>query len=406
MTTTTAQVNYEEQEHIYPKTIDYKAEVVSQEELSSNNSSLLLHFIKNLKIGTDLTQISSPINFDGGYSVLERHSEDMRPSDRILGISQLESSEERFLQVLHYIISPLCTAPSQGFGKPRKPFNPILGEEFNCLWNHSDNSQTFVIAEQVSHHPPISAFYLYNKQNNFVREETIRPFPMFLGNKFEVSFSGHCRIHIFLPDGIRETYEYSSPAFCGKGLFIGKACYELSKELKISCERTGLEATIKFKSGNVVKGEIVTHQSPQQQSKKKNKPVPIYEFDGYIVNQVYVTDLRTKKRSVFCDATNLEHLQKVVKPVSKQKENESRRVWHNVTYGIRTKSLELATNAKLEIEAHQRQLAKQNKDKEHQPLHFTKTDHVQNKVNHYLYNKAITQYEAPVVQEKVEDDLD
>ena len=58
----------------------------------------------------------------------------------------------------------------------KKPYNPILGETFRCHW-HVDESQPpgqpvtdgplpwcgenelCFIAEQVSHHPPISAFY-------------------------------------------------------------------------------------------------------------------------------------------------------------------------------------------------------------------------------------------------------
>ena len=38
----------------------------------------------------------------------------------------------------------------------KKPYNPILGETFRCLWQHENGSRTFYIAEQVSHHPAIS----------------------------------------------------------------------------------------------------------------------------------------------------------------------------------------------------------------------------------------------------------
>ena len=38
----------------------------------------------------------------------------------------------------------------------RKPFNPILGETFESVL--SDGSRVYV--EQISHHPPISAFQL------------------------------------------------------------------------------------------------------------------------------------------------------------------------------------------------------------------------------------------------------
>ena len=41
-----------------------------------------------------------------------------------------------------------------------KPFNPILGETFQC----SIGPYKFV-AEQISHHPPISAFQLWDEED-------------------------------------------------------------------------------------------------------------------------------------------------------------------------------------------------------------------------------------------------
>lgn len=38
----------------------------------------------------------------------------------------------------------------------KKPYNPILGEEFICWWSDPTNHCGTIkyIAEQVSHHPP------------------------------------------------------------------------------------------------------------------------------------------------------------------------------------------------------------------------------------------------------------
>ena len=45
----------------------------------------------------------------------------------------------------------------------QKPFNPLLGETYECI--REDRGWRF-IAEQVSHHPPISACYCDSK--NFI----------------------------------------------------------------------------------------------------------------------------------------------------------------------------------------------------------------------------------------------
>ena len=51
----------------------------------------------------------------------------------------------------------------------KKPYNPIIGEKFRCYWKHEETeSRTFFVAEQLSHHPPISGFYVANRQDGFV----------------------------------------------------------------------------------------------------------------------------------------------------------------------------------------------------------------------------------------------
>jgi len=63
----------------------------------------------------------------------------------------------------------------------KKPYNPILGETFRCYWDHPSGSRTFYIAEQVSHHPPVSAFYVSNKKDGFVISAAILAKSKFYG---------------------------------------------------------------------------------------------------------------------------------------------------------------------------------------------------------------------------------
>ncbi|XP_074082287.1 oxysterol-binding protein-related protein 8-like [Macrotis lagotis] len=65
----------------------------------------------------------------------------------------------RLKRVVKWYLSGFYKKP-QGL---KKPYNLVLGEIFRCPWVHPrTNSKTFYIAEQVSHHPPISAFYISN----------------------------------------------------------------------------------------------------------------------------------------------------------------------------------------------------------------------------------------------------
>lgn len=66
---------------------------------------------------------------------------------------------ERFKYVIVFIISGLHRGLAQ-----RKPFNPILGETFEC--GFGDGTQ--ICLEQVAHHPPISAFQMRGPNDVYV----------------------------------------------------------------------------------------------------------------------------------------------------------------------------------------------------------------------------------------------
>jgi thiosulfate reductase cytochrome b subunit len=62
-----------------------------------------------------------------------------------------------------YILSAFVIVYGIFIGTTKKPFNPLLGETYEYF---DQEYNTKVICEQVSHHPPISAFYIEN--NDFI----------------------------------------------------------------------------------------------------------------------------------------------------------------------------------------------------------------------------------------------
>lgn len=86
--------------------------------------------------------------------------------------AELETPRERMVQIVRWYLSSFHASRKSAVAK--KPYNPILGEVFQCWWNldnDSDqagnaeinkdgpvpwcnNSTLVFIAEQVSHHPP------------------------------------------------------------------------------------------------------------------------------------------------------------------------------------------------------------------------------------------------------------
>jgi oxysterol-binding protein-related protein 9/10/11 len=50
-------------------------------------------------------------------------------------------------------------------GSEKKPLNPFLGELFLGHWDDAEVGETKLISEQVSHHPPVTAYCIINEKN-------------------------------------------------------------------------------------------------------------------------------------------------------------------------------------------------------------------------------------------------
>ena len=70
--------------------------------------------------------------------------------------------------VLQWFISTLryqhATKDDDGKRKKLKPLNPFLGEIFLGEWD-DEAGTTKLVSEQVSHHPPATAFKIWNDRH-------------------------------------------------------------------------------------------------------------------------------------------------------------------------------------------------------------------------------------------------
>lgn len=79
-----------------------------------------------------------------------------------------ECAKKRALRVLQWFLSTLkhqhAGKDENGKRKKMKPLNPFLGEIFLGQWQ-DDVGTTQLISEQVSHHPPATAFCIRNESH-------------------------------------------------------------------------------------------------------------------------------------------------------------------------------------------------------------------------------------------------
>ena len=101
-------------------------------------------------VGKDLSRFCVPVYFNEPISMLQKVSEIMEYESLIVKAAEEHDQLKRLLYVTAFAVAQYkCSAT-----RLHKPFNPILGETFELK-----KPQYKYFAEQVSHHPPISACF-------------------------------------------------------------------------------------------------------------------------------------------------------------------------------------------------------------------------------------------------------
>lgn len=115
-------------------------------------------------VGKDLTRISMPVYLNEPISMLQRSAEIF---EHINSLANANHEPDRFKRLAHCVGFFLMNM-AQIKGRSKKPFNPLLGETFEVV-----QGDFRCVYEQVSHHPPISAFYAENE--HFVCRGSLEP---------------------------------------------------------------------------------------------------------------------------------------------------------------------------------------------------------------------------------------
>lgn len=136
----------------------------------------------------------------------------------------------------------------------KKPYNPALGEIFRANFELNDGSTLTYFAEQVTHHPPISAIYGENKQKEFAFEGWYYPRSKFLGTS-AASYVVNLCLHVSVAEGLcklhfkkrKELYVLTWPNVYARGIIFGKMLMEIGGKTSISCVQTKMATEVEFK---------------------------------------------------------------------------------------------------------------------------------------------------------------
>ncbi|RCN32197.1 hypothetical protein ANCCAN_22010 [Ancylostoma caninum] len=243
---------HEDFDAIYDNAEEHDVGNVQQE-----HGSVLVHLLSQVSIGMDLTKVTLPTFILERRSLLEMYADFFAHPDAFIVTVDLESPQERFVSVVKYYLNAFYAARKSGVAK--KPYNPILGETFRCRYNvpglpnsgkktesgpfpGSDENQLTFIAEQVSHHPPVSAFYAEHPAKRISFHAHIYTKSSFLGLSIGVANIGSGTVILHDYD---EQYTVTFPSGYGRSI-MSTPWVELGGKVKITCEKTGYYADIDF----------------------------------------------------------------------------------------------------------------------------------------------------------------
>ncbi|KAG8744915.1 hypothetical protein FRC10_009285 [Ceratobasidium sp. 414] len=368
--------------------------------LDENEGSIVVSIISQLRIGMDLQRVAFPTFVLEPRSMLERITDFMSHPDLIFGAENDPSPEERFVRVLRYYLSGWHIKP-KGVKKPSvacsfagrhrelliypypttsptilsifllHSYNPVLGEFFRCRYDYPDGTQAFYIAEQVSHHPPISAYFYISPANKastpllhlgmyLVRiVGELRPKSKFLGNSVMTVMEGENRVLLM---GKPEDGEYviSMPNMYARGILFGRMVLELGDMCAVKCDRTNMVCDVEFKTKGFFSGVYNAVAG-----KVKRNGAEIADVSGFWSSAMEYKSTKAGDKKVLFDAAKENVVEKFVFPEEEQEPNESqsaRRLWTKLTDAIHHKDMDAATDAKAEVENRQREAARKREE--------------------------------------------
>ncbi|XP_023705657.1 oxysterol-binding protein-related protein 11 isoform X2 [Cryptotermes secundus] len=200
------------------------------------------------------------------------------------------------------------------------------------------------IAEQVSHHPPVTAFYVECPVKRMCLNSSIWTKSNFSGMSVGVNMIGELSLYL---ENHGERYDFTLPSAYARSV-ISVPWIELGGKATISCPMTGYSAAIIFHTKPFYGGKVhqvtaeVKNQAGAIECRVQGEWNSHYEFT-YCNGESKI--IRVLELPIY---------KKRVRKISEQGERESRKLWYNVTQALKIDDIDSATEYKQRLEEQQR----------------------------------------------------
>ncbi|KAL1655884.1 hypothetical protein SLS61_001447 [Didymella pomorum] len=266
-----------------------------------------------------------------------------------------ETEEQRALNVLESFMGALRNQQYAGRDESegiKKPLNAFLGELFMGKWEDEELGQTRLVSEQVSHHPPITACYIWNDKHG-VRAEGFTEQEITFSGNVSIKQKGYAMLHI---DKYDEDYLMPVPNVKVKGILGGKPYPELQGNYSL-ISSTGYVSKIKFEGKSFFGGGQKNGFEAKMFHIDRPNEV-LYEAKGAWNGDSTFEDARTGKAIEKMDFHSLKTLPLQIEDIAEQDPWESRKAWRDVIAALRRGDMKTVASAKSVLEQGQRQMRK------------------------------------------------
>ncbi|KAF8154016.1 hypothetical protein B0H34DRAFT_720051 [Crassisporium funariophilum] len=322
-------------------------------------------FLKSIaSFSGDLSSLTAPPFILSPTSLTEFPAYWCERPEFFAAIADAKPGHERVLAVLRWFVSTLkdqYTSRNEEMGSEKKPLNPVLGEVFYGTWpDKNGRGLTELLVEQVSHHPPITAYVIENKSKGLRLTGHNAQKTSFSSGAIIVKQIGHATLTVSPPSGgTPETYLITLPRLRIDGLWYGSPYIELADASHII--GGGSIVSIEYKGKGYFSGK-------SHSFKATCLPIPGHGGQAGTPSEVVVEGTWHESSKFTKGGSGVFHEvgsgeagkrggKEEVRPVEWEEELgewETRRLWGGVARGIREGDFESASREKGRIENEQR----------------------------------------------------
>ncbi|KAI9864331.1 MAG: Oxysterol binding protein [Trichoglossum hirsutum] len=317
-------------------------------------------FLKSIASFTgDLSSLTAPPFILSSTSLVEYSSYWAEHPSVFVAPASEPDPAKRALLVLKWFLSTLkqqYSSRNEKLGSEKKPLNPFLGELFLGKWEDDDAGTTELISEQVSHHPPVTAYTIRNQKHGVRLQGYNGQKASFSVRTIHVKQIGHAIYHI---DAYNEDYLITLPSLHIEGLVYGAPYVELNTHTYIQSS-SGYTSKISYSGKGWVSGKKNSFTATLYPEGKEKEI--LYSIEGQWNDAFIIRDAQTKTEIDSYSPKTSQVTPLTVAPLDKQDELESRRAWRAVAEAIGNGDMETTGTEKSKIENGQRELRKKEKE--------------------------------------------